>query len=85
MTVLYDRILLDFTIELEHDLMIHLLNFFLKLGDFLLDGDNLGLELLEFELMNVFDFFHLGGFFQMSNDLGLFELNCFLFILKLFD
>lgn len=74
----------NFTVELKHDLMIHLSYFIFQLGDFLLDWYYLGLELLELKFVDIFNLFHFSGFLQMSDNLGLFELNRLLLIFQLF-
>lgn len=80
------RVLFDFAVELFHDFCIHFLDLFFQLGYFLLNRNDIALKLSELEFVDILDFFHLAGCFEILDNLGLFFLNCqFLFLEFLYE
>ncbi len=75
MAVVDAGILFEFVVELLHDFVVHVLDLFFELEDFVLDWEKIALKLVELKLVNILDFFHLISCFEVLHKLGLFFFN----------
>ncbi len=78
-------ILFQFVVELLHDFVVHFLDLFFELKNFILDWKEIVFELVELKLVDIFDFFHLIGDFEILDKLGLFFFDGGLLFFEFFN